>query len=309
MKYGVLTMTAGWFFILCVFAFIFFVPETTFAVSENTIIKKANKFYHEGKFDEALREYNEALTKGKDSAIINFNEGTAYYRKGDYENAASSSTKALLTDDKRLEAKADYNIGNAKYRAGILKENNDINTAINLFKQSLDYYKKAIEIDEKDEDAKFNYEFVEKKLKALKEKLKEQQKQQQKQQQDNQQEESPKEQQQNKEKKEDKENKKESQQMQEKQQPNKEGEKEEQKEKPKPESSETDKEEPPTKKTQEQQKEYPQQPQGSQNQQEPKEMSKEEANMLLEGSRQGEPRGQLKDMPRREDYPEVLKNW
>jgi tetratricopeptide (TPR) repeat protein len=96
------------------------------------------------------------------------------YKKGDYQNAIDAFTRALVTDDEELEANANYNIANSKYRLGNLRVNTDLAGAVNHYREALDYYKRAIEIDQDDSDAKYNHELVEKKLKVLLDRLKNQ---------------------------------------------------------------------------------------------------------------------------------------
>jgi Ca-activated chloride channel family protein len=142
-----------------------------FSASASARVKKGNQLYYRGKFDRALKEYNQAGLDLPDSALINFDIGAALYKKGEYKKAIEVFTKALVTQDSRLEAKASYNIGNSNYRMGRLKINTDLQEAINLYRQALDYYKRAIELDQKNMDAKYNHEFVERELKGLLDRL------------------------------------------------------------------------------------------------------------------------------------------
>jgi Ca-activated chloride channel homolog len=143
--------------------------------SEARLVREGNRLLAEEKYDEALEKYNQAVVESPDSDIIHFNRGVAEYHKEDYAAALGSFTKALLSDDPELESAAHYNIANTKYKQGRLKENTDLAAAISLFKESLSFYKRAIELNEKDRQAKFNHEFIEKKIKHLLDKLKEQQ--------------------------------------------------------------------------------------------------------------------------------------
>jgi Ca-activated chloride channel family protein len=131
--------------------------------------------YHKGKLDEALQKYKESSVSLPDSDIINFNLGVAFYKKEDYQKAIDAFTKVLTSDDKKIEADALYNLGNCKYKLGKLKEDTDLSSAVALLRESLDYYKRAVEIDQKNNDARFNHEFVERELKVLLDKLKQQQ--------------------------------------------------------------------------------------------------------------------------------------
>ena len=256
-----------------------------FAESSAGIVKNANRLYKNKKYDDALKEYNRALIKSPDSAIINFNTGAAQYKKGDYENAVSSIRKALTAENGKLEVKANYNIGNCKYKQATLKENTDLSSAISLLKDSLAYYKRVIELDEKNKDAKFNHKFVEKKLKELLDKQKKQQKQDDKEDKEKNQKDKQEQQKQNKQQSE---NKKQKSKEEKESGSNNEKRKQEQTEKEQKQGSESQK----------------------QKAEKSKEMSKKEAKMLLEGYRHEEElKDKLKKKRQQGYYPEVLKDW
>ncbi|MBU1864600.1 MAG: tetratricopeptide repeat protein [Candidatus Omnitrophica bacterium] len=261
-----------------------------YAASEGSIIREGNRLFKNEQFDAALQKYNEANVAQPDSDVIHFNIGTAKYKKGDYEGAIDSFTKTLMTDDSLLEAKSNYNIGNGKYRQGKLKENTDLGTAVNLFRDALSYYKRAIELNKEDKEAKFNHEFAERKLKILLDKLKQQQEQQQ--------------QEQGKGKQQQQAQAAQGQQEEEKEQG---AEGQQQKEEPdgeKQQAATTDESQ--AGQEGDEQKEAPQE--GEEGQQD--EMSEEEARMLLEGYRQEEEsKGTLQQQSQRSGYQKVLKDW
>ncbi len=168
-RYGIVTF----FISLCIFAN---ANLPCFAATDaKKNVREANKLYKQGKLDEALQKYNDASVALPDSDIVNFNTGTALYKKEDYQKAIDSFTKALTSEDKKFEADALYNLGNCKYKLGKLKENTDLSATVGLLRESLDYYKRAVELDQKNTDARFNHEFVERELKVLLDKLKQQQ--------------------------------------------------------------------------------------------------------------------------------------
>jgi tetratricopeptide (TPR) repeat protein len=183
-----------------------------FADDSVTIVNQANNLYRQKKFDQAIKLYNQAQIKSPDSAEINYNIGIAWFKKEDYNAAISFLEKATASKDKILESKANFNIANAKYKLGRLKENTGLKETISLLRQSLDYYKRAIELDPQDQDAKINHELVEKELKILLDKLKQEQDQQKDEQQENKQEPAKQEQEAGQQKQED-------QQVQEQQEP------------------------------------------------------------------------------------------
>lgn len=171
-------------------------------------VKKGNLLYNKGEFDAALERYEDALAVTPDSPIVNYNTGAALYKTEEYQTAIEHFAKALLSEDKGLEQKAAYNAGNAEYKHGISLEDSDLPSAINLLKQSLRHYERAMVLDAEDEDARHNYEFVKKELERLRKK--QEQQQQNKSQQDKQQQNNPQQD------KQDKQNKQERQQNQKK---------------------------------------------------------------------------------------------
>jgi len=260
-----------------------------FAESSCGLVNRANSLYKQKKYDEAIKLYNEAQIKSPDSAEINYNIGISQYKKEDYVSAVSFLEKATTSKDKILESRANFNIGNAKYKLGKLKENTDLKETVNLLRQSLDYYKRAIELDSKDEDARINHELVEKELKMLLDKLKQEQ--------------DRKKEQPEQEKK----TKEEQGQPQEGAQEKKQGESGQEQE-----AGEQKKEETKTAsevKPAEEQKQAQAEESKAGSAEEMKEMSEQEANMLLEGYRQEEnSAGKLEDK-KKGFSEEVLKDW
>ena len=84
---------------------------------------------------------------------------------GDFEKATKLFTDTATNGQPDLVQKSYYNLGNVAYRQGKLPE-------------AVSYYEKAIDIDAKDADAKYNLEFVRKEIKRRLEEQKKRQQQQ-----------------------------------------------------------------------------------------------------------------------------------
>ncbi len=137
--------------------------------------KAGNRLYNRELYDEAMTKYTEVLVDSPNSPYIHFNIGNAAYKKEDYEEAIKSYTRTASTaSDAVLEGRAYYNLGNCKYRQGRLKENTNLGEAISLYREALDYYKQALDRTPEDTNAKYNHEFVERKMKELLDKQKQQ---------------------------------------------------------------------------------------------------------------------------------------
>ncbi|MFQ5649340.1 MAG: tetratricopeptide repeat protein [bacterium] len=126
--------------------------SSLFGQSASKKVAEANKLFEEQKYDEANNKYRDALIENPDSPIIHFNIGDVQYKKRNYEEALNSYTKALASDDILLQSQAHYNLGNTLYRLGKLPE-------------SILEYKRALDLNPSDEDAKYNLEYVRAKLK------------------------------------------------------------------------------------------------------------------------------------------------
>ncbi len=153
---------------------------------------EAHRLYDQGKYDEALTRYGEALVDDPDSAMLNFNMGTASYKAGKLTDALASFGRVQPdAKDPTRVARAAYNAGNAHYHLGAAAEATAPQDALNAYGEALAAYRRALAIDPNDRDSKFNYEFVSKRLDELQRKLAEQQQQQEDQQQQEQQDQPP----------------------------------------------------------------------------------------------------------------------
>lgn len=141
--------------------------------------REANRLFAAGQYDAAAAAYNEALVDYPDSPLLHFNLGDAAYKQGKYDDAINAFQQVPTGDDDPARtARVAYNLGNAKYRLGEAVESSDPKTALTRYAEALAAYRRAMGAAPDDVDAKFNHEFVTKKLEDLKKKLEEQQKQQ-----------------------------------------------------------------------------------------------------------------------------------
>jgi len=147
-------------------------------------IAEGNRLFKQGKFDDAIGKYGEALVDNPDSPLLNFNMGDANYKAGKYAEAMAAYSRVRgIGEDSKRAARTAYNIGNAQYRLGAAAEADKPEDALKAYATALAAYRRALGADPTDQDAKFNYEFVSKKIDDLKKKLDEQKKQEEQQQQ------------------------------------------------------------------------------------------------------------------------------
>ena len=123
---------------------------------------KGRKAYESGKYDEARAYYEHILNNRNNDAAAQFGLGATAYKQQDMEIATRSLNAVKNSDNPSLAAKALYNLGNMFRDQQKMAE-------------SLTMYRKAIELDPMDEDAKINYELLKQVIEQQQTKEKEQQ--------------------------------------------------------------------------------------------------------------------------------------
>lgn len=129
--------------------------------------------YEAGRFEAALKEYEQALERKKDDPRLHFNAGAAAYRQRKFDQAIRHFTEALPAQDLKLQEQAYYNLGNTLYRAG--EAAGDPQKMQQAWEDALRRYDGAIKLNTNNADARFNYEFVKTKLEELKQQQQQQQ--------------------------------------------------------------------------------------------------------------------------------------
>ena len=112
---------------------------------------KGQSLYQKGKYDEARAYYENILQNRKNDPSAQFDLGVTAYQQKDYETSVRNLNAVLNAEDKSLASKAHYNIGN------LFREQQKL-------EEGAAFYRKAIELDPSDENAKVNFELLKRQL-------------------------------------------------------------------------------------------------------------------------------------------------
>ncbi len=172
------------FCLFVIITMVFFGTSLAFGDSFSSLSKKGNKAYMQAQeflqkgekykaaetWEKALKYYRDAEIEKPESPELSYNLGNVMYQQEKYPDALERYYKALSSDESGHQAQTYYNFGNTFYRSG-------------KYPEAIQAYQKSLELDPDDEDAKYNLEFVRKKMKEMLDKELQRQ-QEQKQQQD-----------------------------------------------------------------------------------------------------------------------------
>ncbi len=154
------------------------------AESLGGLVDRGNAAFAAGKFDEAMSAYDAAAAKAPESPYVRYNKGAVSYRKADYAKARELFLDAgARTKDARLEARSQYNAGNALFGEGAGKRAEDPEKSLSAFEESAAHYQRALELDPGLKDAAHNTEVARMAIKQVREEIKQRQQQEQERQQ------------------------------------------------------------------------------------------------------------------------------
>jgi Ca-activated chloride channel family protein len=160
---------------------------TAMASSAQASPQSAEQAYKKGDFSTAEKQYEQAAEQHPQTAPLQFNLGASAYKSGEYDTALPAFQKALETDQVGVQQQAYYDMGNTQYRLGQKTEKSAPQETIKTWQDALQSYDAALKLKPDDGDAKFNRDFVQKKLDQLQKQQPQKKQDQQKQDQQNQQ--------------------------------------------------------------------------------------------------------------------------
>ena len=81
-------------------------------------INDGNKLFAAGDYEGALKKYMEAREAEPANPMLFYNIGTCQYKLGNFEEAKKELESAVRMPDKKMAAKAAYNLANTHFRMG-----------------------------------------------------------------------------------------------------------------------------------------------------------------------------------------------
>jgi len=122
----------------------------------NSLKSEAKKAFLAGDFKTAIEKYKILRdSMGVTEEEVGMNLANSYFRTNDTTNAFSTYQPLSLSSDKKIKSWADQQMGVMANRQG-------------KFEEALNYFKQALKAEPENDQARFNYEMVKKKLEEQK---------------------------------------------------------------------------------------------------------------------------------------------
>ncbi len=81
----------------------------------------ANTYYFEGKYDKAIKAYQEAINLGFESGSLYYNLGNSYFKKGELGEAILNYEKAMRLIPRDSDLKSNYEYARSLIKGGIIE--------------------------------------------------------------------------------------------------------------------------------------------------------------------------------------------
>ena len=103
--------------------------------------------YRNKKYKSAQEYYDSILSNDSNNLEALFGKGSSLFMQDNLKTAQSSFNATLSLSKNQLKSKALYNLGNISFKNQKLDE-------------ALSFYRKALELNPEDDEARYNYEFI-----------------------------------------------------------------------------------------------------------------------------------------------------
>jgi len=125
------------FILVALFSSLFLEAGSAFNNQETSALNRANVYYEQANYDEAIKQYNSILETGWESGNLYYNLGNCYFKKGELGRAILNYEKArrLIPLDKDLESNYEYACSLIKGQAVASQKSLPVRVLNNLFEK------------------------------------------------------------------------------------------------------------------------------------------------------------------------------
>ena len=165
--------------IISIPAFLLLALQTAAASPAAVAVQQGNKLYTNGRYNEAIKKYDDALVESPQALEPKFDKAASYFRLDDTAPAIELFKEvAAESRDMSLVAKAKYNLGNCYFAEGTKQKDSDLQKAVENMRSAIENWRAVLEIAPDNEKAAKNIEVAQLTIKDIMDQIHKQQQQQ-----------------------------------------------------------------------------------------------------------------------------------
>jgi len=145
--------------IILIITVTFISSQLALADSVEGLVRQGNSLYNKGNFNDALKEYDQALVSQPQSLEPKFNKANCYFQLDDLAQAIDLYNEvAAESRDMKLVEKAKYNLGNCYFQQGSKQKDSNLQKAMEDMQTAIICWRGALEINPENQNAAKNIE-------------------------------------------------------------------------------------------------------------------------------------------------------
>jgi tetratricopeptide (TPR) repeat protein len=146
-------------FNILIFILLSLVSSAAIAESPRSLVDKGNAFYEDGKFEEAVAEYDKAISLAPNATEPKFNKAKCKVKTDDIDGAIDLFKEvAVSTKGSELVARAKFNLGNAFFKRSESGHEGDIKKVVEDLKTAISFWRQVLDIEPENLNAAKNIE-------------------------------------------------------------------------------------------------------------------------------------------------------
>ena len=145
--------------IILIITVTFILGQLALADSIERLVRQGNSLYNKGNFNDALKDYEQALVDQPQSLEPKFNKANCYFELDDLAQAIDLYNEvAAESKDMKLVEKAKYNLGNCYFQQGSKQKDSNLQKAMEDMQTAIVCWRGALEINPENQNAAKNIE-------------------------------------------------------------------------------------------------------------------------------------------------------
>ena len=145
------------------------ISSTAITESPRSLVNKGNAHYEDGKYEEAIAEYDKAISLAPDAVEPMFNKAKCKINTSDFDGAIELfKTVAAGSKNTELVARAKFNLGSTFFKRSETGHEGDIKKVVEDLKTAISFWRQTLDLEPENLNAAKNIEAAIMRLQVIK---------------------------------------------------------------------------------------------------------------------------------------------